>query len=348
MSEKLDFSLPAEKNKKNGLLLVAIIVLVLVLIISIINLIIALGGTEAKGISTINLLNSEDKKELALKLQNRGLYESAVLAWENYINTAGIDGKEKAGILYTLGKLHEENGSYEKAVYNYYLSESIYKREDLEHDISLGIQESLESMGNFTALRYELTERVGLEDSPAGEDKDIIAEIGTEKITKQDLDRKIENQIDFQLSQISGMLDPAALTKQKEEMFKQAASKEGQMQMLNQYLVEELLYRQAREEGLGEDQVQKEVLKDLERKLLAGKLLNKRKADNINLTEEDLKNYYEVNKQDFVKDGKQLSLEEAGEEVYRALWTKKSGEVEQYLIQELKEKYNVVIYNTEN
>ena len=74
--------------------------------------------------------------------------------------------------------------------------------------------------------------------------------------------------------------------------------------MLNQIVLEEILYRQAREEKLTEDPNVREMLRDSERSLLASQVMAKRMADSIKITPGDVETYYEANKEKYSEKGK--------------------------------------------
>ena len=80
-----------------------------------------------------------------------------------------------------------------------------------------------ESAGKFAALRYELSDRVGMSPSPdankpVSKGDEVVAEIGPEKITESDLDQWIESQIERQLSRMAPYMPDEQVKKQKEAL----------------------------------------------------------------------------------------------------------------------------------
>ncbi|MBN1697566.1 MAG: hypothetical protein JW881_08645 [Spirochaetales bacterium] len=341
--KKLDFSLPETKQKNSAAQLVMLILLAGILVVGTLNLVFVFfppaGG---KAADASNRLSAGKQKELALKLQKRGLHEAAAAAWEDYLAKAAIPDPERASIWYTIGKIRQEAGDYEGALTGYYMSEAVFQVEELIPEIGRRVQECIEALGKFAALRRELSERVGMEESVSGDH--VVAEIGPEKITKADLDGKIEQYVGLLISQYAAFMEPDALNKQKEELFKQFSGKDGRERMLNQYIIEEILYRKAREEQLAEKPEVRSLLKQTEKQLLAQQLLAKRIAERINITESDLKSYYEGNKGKYIQDGKQKNYEEVKSEVYRDLRGDKEREVQENFLEELRQQYNVVVY----
>jgi parvulin-like peptidyl-prolyl isomerase len=160
-------------------------------------------------------------------------------------------------------------------------------------------------MGKFAALRYELSDRVGMQTSSAGKKPvskgdETVAEIGPEKITKSDLDRWIDLQIDRQLSLMSPYLSDDKLKIQKESLLKQLSSSSHSQMILNQLVLEEILYRKAREAKLLDDPKIQAEIKKQEHALLAKKMIEKEFADKINITDGDLKTYYEAHKKEYM------------------------------------------------
>ena len=342
MSDKLDLSLPEKKSKNNSMSSAFIIILLIaIFIVAIFNFLLFFQKT-ANERKTGQKLSASTQQDMAYKMQKYGLPVQAVAAWKEYLAIANIKNNERSNIWYNIGKLNQEAGDYGEALESYYRAETIYKNKELEQEISRRVQECLEALGKFAALRQELTTRVGMDKE--NKDSAVVAEIGPEKITMAELDNKIEEQINFQISQFSAFMDQDTLNKQKEELFKQYSGKDGRLQMLNQYIIEEILYRKARELKVADLEHVRALLRNLEKKTIVQSYLNQETASKINITETDLNSFYEAHKGDYIEDGKQKSLAEVKNEVYRALFTQKQREVQQVLIDGLRNEYNVAVH----
>jgi hypothetical protein len=344
MVNELNLKLPERTvPKSSGQKFIALL-LVLVLGIGAVNLIISWRAARGPREATTDL-TPEALKELALKFEKQDLIESAIGTWKDYLAVVRINPEDRAKIWYRLGKLYQQGGNYERALDAFYRSETLARINELEPEISRRVQECLEAMGKFTALQNDLTGRVGVDKSQQASQDEVVAQIGPWKMTRAELDKEIEAQIDSQLSQFASYFSPEELNKQKEDLLKRLASSSERLKLLNQYIAEELLYRRARENKLADDPATRAFLKAAERKILAKKVLDKELADQIKITPGDLETYYEANKKKYLKDGKQKTFEDVRAEVYQALRTLKEGEVEQRLFGELKNRYNVVIYS---
>ena len=121
--------------------------------------------------------------------------------------------------------------------------------------------------------------------------------------------------------------------------------------LLGQMIGEEVLYRKAIELKLPEDPKVQAEIKRQERALLAGDLMQKEFAQKINITESDLKTYYEAHRQDYTTEAEeegsepvQKPFEDVRNEIYQALRLQKQQEVQRNMLDELKETYDVVIH----
>jgi hypothetical protein len=291
-------------------------------------------------------LSNKRLEELALKFESQKLSGAAARAWTDYLQSARPGGEDAARIWFRIGKDYQDSGDYERALEGYYRSEAIAKLGDLEDEISRRTAECLEGLGKFAALNYELESRTAVAKSDSTGGGEVLAEVGTWKITRADLDRMIEDEIDVQLSELGGSLTPEERRAQKQKLLDNILKQGERDKWLQRFIAEEMLYRRAREENLTEDPGFKALTMNLERKILAQKLLDQEFAKEINIGPEDLKAYYDAHKDDFKKDGKVQSFEQVKNDVYGALRAQREMEVQQKLLGELKDRYNVVIHTS--
>jgi hypothetical protein len=342
MSDKLDLSVPQKKIKIQPVTLAILILAAASFLL--LSAIFILGLVSPRGVGGISSagLSAKSMKDLALKLQKSGIARSAARAWGDYIAIADPGAEEKANVLYTIGMIYQDGGYYEEALTNFYESEAVRKDKKLEGDLSRRVEECLEALGKFAALRYELADRVNInKDAKADE---VVAQIGPEKITRADLDRKIEQYVSFTLGQNAPYLGPDEQKKLKEQLFKNYSGDDGKAKMLNQYVMSEILYRKAREEKIADDPDTRAFLKEVERQLLGQKLLDKKVGSDIKITESDLTGFYETNKGKYIVEGKQKTLDEVKQEVYADLRKQKESELQARYLEELKNQYDVVLF----
>lgn len=359
MSDKLDFSIPETGKKKTaGNNITVYLCLAVLLVLSVFNTYISVKGRPEINEKRSGLIPHEKEiKQLALKLEKQDLKRQAVEAWKEYLSAAALDADETARIWYRIGNMFQENSDYDEALAAYYRSESFSQPDDIKNEINRKIQECLELAGKFAALRYELGDRVG-GDMKSGEGEmpstdhgdQVVAEIGAYKITRSDLDKKLEKLIESQMVSLARYLPEEQILREKENILKQYSSEKGRRLFLEQYIIEELLYRKARETGLANKTYVKESLRDMERSYLASRVLEKAYTDEIKITATDVKNYYEANRDRYVKkeeDGKerQMEFDEVRERAAFDLMTEKEKDVQKELLSQLREQYDVVIHN---
>ncbi|PIP37924.1 MAG: hypothetical protein COX19_15390 [Desulfobacterales bacterium CG23_combo_of_CG06-09_8_20_14_all_51_8] len=344
--KKLNFEVPAKQadpGHRQTTLLTGLLILILLGVGADIWISLNPKGTKIPGYDGV-AADSEQLKKIALKLEKSGLSISSASAWKEYMVRAGLDDKEAALIWYRIGKLYQDNDDYEQALDGYYRSESIYTIDSIAPEIALRIQECLESMGKFSAMRHELADRVTMQ--PVSPNDTLVAEIGTRKINASELDRRMEDTIERQMRMMAPYLPEKERHQQKETLLKEFTTPAKRMMFLNQYIGEEILYRMARETKLTEDPKIQDLLKDQERSLLASMALEKEYSDQIKITQSDLETYYAANKKAFMKEDKEQAFEDVKNDVYKALRSQKENDIRQQLLTRLKDEYDVVIHQS--
>ncbi len=307
MTDQMDFSLPNDKppvpRTQSGW---QVVLLCIVIIAVLADMGLQLLHSEYNpDVHQKTMLPKERQKQLALKLEKQGLKAAAVDAWRKYLETAGLSDAGIARIWYRIGKLYQADTQYDQALYAYYRSEGFAELEDIGTEIARRTQECLEKMGKFAVLRYELADRVGKETGPAKGAEDqkdpVVAEIGPGKIRKSELDRKVEHMIDTQLAPLADYLSQDQYNERKEAISKQYANDRQRQRFLNQFIMEEVLYREARERGLMDKPEIRVRLTDLEQAFLAGEFLEDELSRAIKITPTDLETYYEAHTQKYVQ-----------------------------------------------
>jgi hypothetical protein len=353
MNEKLDFSLPDKKQKKSAIPALLVALLVILLGVTLLNTIITLKKQTSQSTGDA-FLTSEQVKELASQLSSRNLYARAAKVWQDYLSSAALPDSERAKTLYEIGTLFEKAGSYDQAIEYYYRSEMTAKLDELESQINAHIKDCFESLNMFASLRYELMDRTNLKTSEKSGSK-VVAEIGIEKVTDSDLDTLIEQAIDNQLSSVSMFMTAEQLNQQKTRMLEQYKTTDSKNTFLQSWLTQEVLYRQAIEQGLMDDQDSKKLIKEITREVLSQQLINKELAAKINITDTDLQMYYQANKDKYVQPADkadpnspavQQPFDQVKDQIASELVSKKSQDVQTAFIKQMMDKYNVIIHTS--
>ncbi len=300
MEEKLDFSLPEKKKKCSGLSALAVVLLIVLIGVAGANLGLRLRSEGGKAERPELGLSAEQAKELAGKLAARSLYGQAAGVWKEYLGGPGLDDKERAKTLFQVGTLFEKDGAYADAIEYYYRSEAAAKMGELEAEMNAHVKNCFERLGKFSALRYEMMDRTSIKGEKEAGGK-VVAEIGSEKITEADLDAIIESAVDNQLSSMSAYLTSEQLSAEKKKMLEQYKEPEAKANFVQGWVAQEILYRQALEEGLAEKAEVKRVLDEVGRGVLSQRLMDEQLASKINLTDTDVQTYYEANKKNYME-----------------------------------------------
>ncbi len=259
------------------------------------NLVVALSPGPAASEQGDVRLSKEQVKQLANKLAQRNLHAQAAGAWEDYLTGAELTEAERARVLFQIGTALEKAGRYGEAIESYYRSELTAQLDDLDSQIKTHVSDCFERLGNFSALRYERMDRTSLNPSePAG--GKVIAEIGPEKITEAGLDAAIERQIENQLAPMVAFMAPEQVSEQKKRLLDRYQDVQAKQEFLQSWLAQEILYRQALDEGLAEKPATRQVLEDVTRSVLSQQLMNEKLAARINITETDVQTFYDANK----------------------------------------------------
>jgi len=352
MEEKLDFSLPDKKQKTSFTSRLVIILLLVLIALGTANLLTESGNQGLPAGNAASSLSPEQTKQLAAKLAGRNLYTRAAKVWQDYLSINELTDKEHSKILFQIGNLFEKAGSFAEAIEYYYRSEAIAALDELEPQINSHIKNCFEKLGRFSSLRYELMDRTGFEKSSSAGSK-IVAEIGAEKITEADLDALIEAAIDNQLAPMAAFMTTDQLNEQKKKVLQQYKDPTAKGQFLQSWLIQEIMYRQALEDELIRDPEVKSFIDELTRNALSQQLRNKQLAGKVNITETDLQTYYQANKEKFIEPAdpkdpnsveRQKSFDEVRDQITSELVSRKSQDVQQSLIKQLMDKYNVIVH----
>ena len=303
MEQKLDFSLPEKKTKSQILPKIALFMLLMILLLclAITAKVGSLNSGSKAAVSSV--ANAEQTKQLASKLAARGLYAPAVKVWQQYLDQSQLTGEQSARVLYQMASLLEKAEKYELAIEYYYRCEMAAKLDDMQKDINDGVKRSFESLGRFSALKYEMMDRTSYRsDEPAG--AEVVAEIGTQKIMLSQLDGLVEEQIEKQLAQYAAFMSAEQIAQQKKQMLTQFATAQARIQFLQGYIAQEVLYRHALDEGLTEKDEVKKTLDEIRKSVLSQQVITDALTSKINITESDIQTYYQANKEKYVTPAK--------------------------------------------
>jgi parvulin-like peptidyl-prolyl isomerase len=299
MAEKLNFTLPEKKPKGSAAGALTVLLLIVLTALAGANLFVELSGEKPEPVA-VGSLSAEQARDLAGKLAQRGLYQQAATAWQDYLTAAQPAGPQRAQIHFQIGGLLEKAGLYGDAIEQYYRSEAAAGLAELGPQINAHVKECFERLGKFSALRYEVMDRTRMDSAqPAG--GKVVAEIGAEKVTESQLDALIEESIEDQLAPMRAFMTPEQVNEQKKRALEQSRSPQAKQEFLQGWLAQEILYRQALDQQLGEKPEVKRLVHSLTRQALSRQMLDEQLASKIHVTDTDVQTYYTANKDKYVE-----------------------------------------------
>jgi len=204
-----------------------------------------------------------------------------------------MDVEQAAKLWYRVGTIQQDARRYAEALASYYRSESLAKVPVLETEITRRGQECLEALGNYSGLRRNLEERTSVDASSEQPGDDVLVEIGSWRLTRADVDRRLEQMLDQQLAGVGAQWSAEQRREQKQAALKRMLTPSGRQQFLQQFVAEELLYREARAQELTAEAAVRDELRTAERSIMANALLRQRLAG-LSVSDAEARDYYEA------------------------------------------------------
>ncbi len=257
-------------------------------------------------------------------LKEKGFPHLSFEAYKNIIFSENISKEEKAKIAYLLGENYFSSELYDNAYGYFVLAKLLNKDSEFEKEIQRKIISSLELSGKSKMAEDELRESISL--IREGKKKKVVAKIGREEITEDEVLKKIDEL--------------------PEGLKKFYSLPENFPNFLKSYIASLLLERAALRANLKETEDFKVRLKELEKETLRNLYIEKEFKGKLKINEEEMKNYYLKNKENYKDDkGGYKEYKDVREEIYRFLLGEKQKELLNNLISRLFEAENVEIFN---
>lgn len=298
MEEELKLTLP-ERPILAGKSKLVPVLLSFLLLLAVVNLVLLLVNTPAGSSSAGRRpATPEALRQLALKMEDQVPIRAAEI-WAEYLEAATLKSTQAAKIWYRVGKIYQKESRWQAALEAFYRSENSASVADLETEINLAVQTCLEKLGKVSALQRELSGRVAFDSKEKAPKAELVAEIGNLKISAADLDYYVEQQIENQLAMLGAKLPQEQLNAQKEELLKKLSGPQQKLQILNQLVMEEVLFRKAKQQQVDQEPSLQRLLLSTEKQIVGRAYLQQETDKQIKLTEVDLKTYYEAHKDAF-------------------------------------------------
>ncbi len=255
----------------------------------------------AETVDRENPVEADSQRTLAMTLEDRNLPAAAVDAWERYITQAGLSGPEEGKIRFRMAKLKQNAEHFEQALGEYYRAEQLLGDEagDLSQKIAVRVRECLMKLGQYADLSREMSARAGgSQDGESLEGRQVVAQIGEEKLTVADFDRMLTEQIEQLITMQVGISDAEAdaIRRQAHARFADPKAKVDQLQ---QFVASRVLAAEARKRGLDKTEAFRRQVADSMDRLLATSLMLDEVSRRATVTPQDVDRYYKANKDSY-------------------------------------------------
>ncbi|OQY27433.1 MAG: hypothetical protein B6244_10705 [Candidatus Cloacimonetes bacterium 4572_55] len=274
------------------------------------------------------------QKDYANELLNNALYQQAIDEFSRYLQHSYLDDKVRANINYIIATTYLERlRDYENAMAYFIKVKTYYPDSQLTNQVNKGIVACLERLNRSADARQTLSEATALD--PDQKDRPnlpgrVVAEVGEKKITQGDLDAEI-NRL------------PPLLRQEYQKPDKK-------LQFLQQMIATELMYSKAQRMGFEKDKEIIDQIFQAKKSILVQKLIQGEISEKINVTDFDIKLYYDANKSQYlVKDEegneRQATLEEVKTRVRSDVQSQREQDAYQQLVQQLLTANDVKLYS---
>ncbi len=289
--------------------------------------------SSCKNANKQTIISEQAALQLANAYYTNGLYQAAVNQYLQYLNDYTLKPNRVANTYYTIGNIYFERiKDYQKALEYYFKVKYLFPQSALQKEVSKKIVACLERLERSQDAVRVMESEAALDSSQVHKNRpgQVLAVIGQRKITQGDLD--------FEISK----LPPAV-----QDQFKDRQKKK---ELLQQLVLQDLLYESAKRQGLDKDKDVIEGVFQAKKALMANKLLQKELQDKIKIEPSELELYYKANKERYVekdKNGKvirQKPFNEVQQQVAQDLFLEKQQKAYQELAERLMKAEGVTIY----
>lgn len=262
------------QTKANPILLVILIFVGILFILSVLIYLQMRGTTKSK-------LDFSQQQELASELLDNKLYAQAVVEYERLLDMGGLDKKKQANINYIMGNIYlEQLNDYENAAARLVKAKFLDPGSELKDKINKNLVICFERMGRSLEAQKQLERSTDINQTKTERKGGaVVARIGEREVTMSELEDEIEK------------LPPSVQNQFKD--------KEGKLKFLQSYIGSELLYHTALRRGLDRDKDVEEGILQVRKQLMINKLLTQEIPQDIQISESEIKLYYDAHKDEF-------------------------------------------------
>lgn len=305
-----------QQGKSDAISTILLLGIIILLILSTILLF------ELQKIKSVKTVDISSQQNLASELLDNKLYQQAISEYDRIIQSGKIDTKKASNLNYIIGNIYMQNlNDYQNAAARFVKARSLNPDEKLLKKINKNLVICFERMGRSLDAQREL-DKMTLVDKPDQhkETGKIVARIGKREITMSDLENEIQK------------LPPSVSSQFKD--------KKKKIEFLKQWLSNELFYDAALRQGYDQDKDVIEGAFQKKKQLMINKLLQKEIPTDIQISDSEIKLYYDAHKEDF----KDKSIDEVKAEIEAELLRQRQEEAYRKLVYQMMEAEKVKIY----
>ncbi len=306
-------------NQQGKLDLASIVLLAGVILLLIVS---ALLFFELRGIKSANKIDISSQQNLASEFLDNKLYQQAIAEYDRIIQSGKIDRKKEANLNYIIANIYLNNlNDYQNAAARFVKARVLSSDDELLEKINRNLVVCFERMGRSLDAQREL-DRMTLLEKPSDEkgSQKIVARIGKREMTMADLENEIQR------------LPPSVSSR-----FKDRGKK---LEFLKQWVANELFYDAALRKGYEQDKEVIEGTFQMKKQLMINKLLKEEIPSEIQISDSEIKLYYDAHKEDF----KDRRISEVRAEIETELLRKRQEEAYIRLASQMMEAEKVKIY----
>ncbi len=302
--------------------------------IYILIIIISFTGLFSCSQSGSDKIPADELLKLANAYYTNGLYEASAQEYQTYIDHYALDKSRAANTYYTIANIYFERiKDYDKALEYLFKIKYLYPQSNLQREVSKKIVSCLERLDRTKDAVRIYAEEAALNPDSIRKNRpgELLAESGSHKVTQGDLD--------FEISKLPPYMQDQFKSKKKKE------------ELVQQIIIQDLLYDSAVRKGLNKDKEVIEAVFNAKKALMVQKLISDEIKDHVKIDEDDVNLYYLAHKEKYTeKDDKgkvarQKSFQEAAPQVANDLLSERQAEAYSKMVQKLVQAQNVKIYN---
>ncbi len=252
-------------------------------------------------------MSPDQIRELAASYKSNDLFQPAVKEYERYLEMAPIPAEQRANILYTIGNIYlEELQQYENALAVYMKISELYPQTRIAPEAEKRMVRCYENLERSFDAQKKLERLTALdEEETQPATSTVVANVGKKEITLEQIEREIDQLPDYRKQNLQ--------------------NPEQKLEYLKNKIFAELLYDKALRNEYNKDPEVRKQLQNVEKQLLAQKVMEEEINQKIQIAPSDIELYYQANQEEFTQPQKlkiahiQVESEEKAQEVKQAL-----------------------------